>query len=188
MAEKNGNLPEKRWHEVLRERGGEPRIPYPELLGQLEGATTANLRELEERLDATLRELGVTFEVPSGEHHNTWFCDLLPQVFTSEEWSQIVRGFEQRIRAFDMLLADVYGQREILKQGVIPIPAILGSPNYQRSAAGLQPGRRTFFASKRALSLPGQFRPFVGQESLSQPRLRSFVHDSESATAGARPA
>ncbi len=140
MAQKNGKRSPKRWHEVLGERGGEPRAPYSELVTQLEGATTANLRELEERLDATLRELGVTFEVPSGQHHNTWFCDLLPQVFTSEEWHQIVRGFEQRIRAFDMFLGDVYDQREILRQGVIPIPAVLGSPNYQRSAAGLQPG------------------------------------------------
>ncbi|MEA3206249.1 MAG: hypothetical protein QOG92_1944 [Verrucomicrobiota bacterium] len=137
MAEKNGNRPPMRWHEVLNGRGGEPRTPYSDLVTHLAGATTANLRELEERLDATLRELGVTFEVPSGEHQNTWFCDLLPQIFTSDEWNQIVRGFEQRIRAFDMFLTDVYGPREILRQGIIPIPAVLGSPNYQRSAAGL---------------------------------------------------
>ena len=152
MAEKNGNRPRKRWHEVLSERGGEPRTPYLDVVGQLEGATTANLRELEERLDATLRELGVTFELPSGEHHNTWFCDLLPQIFTSDEWSQIVRGFEQRIRAFDMFLADVYGQREILRQGVIPIPAVLGSPNYQRSAVGLRPAEDIFCISADSAS------------------------------------
>jgi uncharacterized circularly permuted ATP-grasp superfamily protein/uncharacterized alpha-E superfamily protein len=140
MAEWNGYRPEKRWHEVLSKRGGEPRAPYSEVVSQLEGATSANLRELEERLDATLRELGVTFEVPSGEHHNTWFCDLLPQIFTSDEWNQIERGFEQRLRAFDMLLADVYGPREILRQGVVPIQAVLGSPSYQRSAAGLRRG------------------------------------------------
>jgi uncharacterized circularly permuted ATP-grasp superfamily protein/uncharacterized alpha-E superfamily protein len=144
MAEKNGNRPQKRWHEVLTERGGEPRAPYSELVAELEQATSANLRELEERLDATLRELGITFEVPSGQNHNTWFCDLLPQIFTSVEWNQIVRGFEQRIRAFDMLLADVYGQREILRQGVIPIPVILGSPSYQRSAVGLRLGEGHF--------------------------------------------
>src|SRR6202047_142308 len=138
MAEKKGNRPPKRWHEVLSERGGEPRAPYWELFSQLEGATSANLRELEERLDATPRGVGATFEVPSGEHHNTWFCDLLPQIFTSDEWNQIVGGFEQRLRAFDMLLADVYGQREILRQGVIPIQAVLGSPSYQRSASGLR--------------------------------------------------
>ena len=139
MARKNGNRPQKRWHEVLTGRGGVPRPPYSELVRQLQGATPANLRELEERLDTTLRELGVTFALPVGQHRNTWFCDLLPQVFTSDEWNQIVRGFEQRLRAFDMFLADVYGPREILRQGVIPIPAVLGSPNFQRSAAGLSP-------------------------------------------------
>ena len=139
MARKNGNRPQKRWHEVLTGRGGVPRPPYSELVRQLQGATPANLRELEERLDTTLRELGVTFALPIGQHRNTWFCDLLPQVFTSDEWNQIVRGFEQRLRAFDMFLADVYGPREILRQGVIPIAAVLGSPNFQRSAAGLSP-------------------------------------------------
>ena len=66
----------------------------------------------------------MTFELPSGGHHNTWFCDLLPQVFTSDQWSQVVRGFEQRVRAFEMFLEDVYGPREILRQGIIPIPVV----------------------------------------------------------------
>ncbi|MBV8378319.1 MAG: circularly permuted type 2 ATP-grasp protein, partial [Verrucomicrobia bacterium] len=140
MAAKNGNQPPKRWHEVLSARGGVPREPYSELVRQLQGTTPATLRELEERLETTLRELGVTFELPVRQHRNTWFCDLLPQVFTSDEWDQIARGFEQRIRAFDKFLADVYGPREILRQGVIPIPAVFGSPNFQRSAAGLRPG------------------------------------------------
>ncbi|HKM57537.1 MAG TPA: circularly permuted type 2 ATP-grasp protein [Chthoniobacterales bacterium] len=139
MAQRSGNRPPKRWHEVLIEPRGEPRPPYEGLVRELERVTSADLRELEERLDATLRELGVTFELPSGNHHNTWFCDLLPQIFTGDEWDKIVRGFEQRVRAFDMFLADVYGKREILRQGVIPIPAVLGSPNFQRSAVGLTP-------------------------------------------------
>jgi uncharacterized circularly permuted ATP-grasp superfamily protein/uncharacterized alpha-E superfamily protein len=144
MAEKDGKRPEKRWHEVLDAPGGQPRASYSVLIGELELATSADLRELEERLDATMRELGIAFEVPSGNHHNTWFCDLLPQIFSSEEWNQIVRGFQQRFKAFDLFLEDVYGKREILRQSVIPIPVVLGSPNYQRSAAGLLPASGHF--------------------------------------------
>ena len=139
MAEKDEKRLQKRWHEVLDARGGPPRASYSPVIGELERATTADLRELEERLDATLRELGIVFEVPSKDHHNTWFCDLLPQIFPSDEWNQIVRGFQQRFKAFDLFLKDVYGKREILRQGVVPIPVVLGSPNYQRSAAGLRP-------------------------------------------------
>jgi uncharacterized circularly permuted ATP-grasp superfamily protein/uncharacterized alpha-E superfamily protein len=144
MAEKDGKRTEKRWHEVLDAPGGQPRASYSVLIGELELATSADLRELEERLDATMRELGIAFEVPSGNHHNTWFCDLLPQIFSSDEWNQIVRGFQQRFKAFDLFLEDVYGKREILRQSVIPIPVVLGSPNYQRSAAGLQPASGHF--------------------------------------------
>jgi uncharacterized circularly permuted ATP-grasp superfamily protein/uncharacterized alpha-E superfamily protein len=139
MAEKDGKGLLKRWHEVLDARGGQPRADYSGVIRELERATSADLRELEERLDATLRELGIAFEVPSGDHHNTWFCDLLPQIFSSVEWDQIVRGFQQRFKAFDLFLEDVYSKREILRQGTIPIPVVLGSPNFQRSAVGLRP-------------------------------------------------
>jgi uncharacterized circularly permuted ATP-grasp superfamily protein/uncharacterized alpha-E superfamily protein len=134
---RNGKPPQKRWNEVFDTSLGLPRAPYSEVIRQLEQATSSDLRELEERLEATLRELGITFELPTGEHHNSWFCDLLPQIFANEEWNQIVRGFQQRFRAFECLLKDIYGKREILREGLIPIPLVLGSPNYQRSAVGL---------------------------------------------------
>ena len=134
---RNGKSPEKRWNEVFDANLGAPRAPYSAVIRQLEQVTSSDLRDLEERLDATLRDLGITFELPTGEHHNTWFCDLLPQIFANEEWHQILRGFQQRFRAFEYLLQDIYGQREILKEGIIPIPVVLGSPNYQRSAVGL---------------------------------------------------
>jgi uncharacterized circularly permuted ATP-grasp superfamily protein/uncharacterized alpha-E superfamily protein len=133
----NGNSQMPGWHEILDARS-RPRPAYSDLLSQLQKSTRSDLKELEERLDTTLRELGVTFELPNEEHHNTWFCDLLPQIFPSEEWGVIARGFQQRIEAFDLFLKDVYGERNILKQGVIPTPVVLGSPNYQRSAVGLQ--------------------------------------------------
>jgi uncharacterized circularly permuted ATP-grasp superfamily protein/uncharacterized alpha-E superfamily protein len=134
---RNGKSPEHRWNEVIDTPSGSPRAPYLDVIRHLEETTPSDLRELEERLEATRRELGVTFELPAGEHHNTWFCDLLPQIFADEEWDQIVRGFQQRFRAFECLLRDIYDDREILKEGIIPIPLVLGSPNYQRSAVGL---------------------------------------------------
>ena len=128
----------QRWHEVLDSQG-RPRPAYHPLLQRLGNSSAADIRELEERLDAARRELGITFELPAEERRNTWFCDLLPQIFLNEEWDLIVRGFQQRVRAFELFLKDVYSQREILKGRNLPIPAILGSPHFQRSAVGLQP-------------------------------------------------
>jgi uncharacterized circularly permuted ATP-grasp superfamily protein len=63
-----------RWNEVMG-LDGKPRAVYQPLLDRLPSA--ANLRELQDRFEATLHELGMTFEVPGASLKNTWFCDLL---------------------------------------------------------------------------------------------------------------
>jgi uncharacterized circularly permuted ATP-grasp superfamily protein/uncharacterized alpha-E superfamily protein len=132
------------WHEILDPRG-RARKQYQPLLDHLERYySPADLKELEERLEATLRELGISFEGSSSNQLNTWFSDLLPQVFLPDEWELLKKGFEQRIRAFELFLQDVYGQREILRQGALPIPIVLGSPHFHRSAVGLRPPQGSY--------------------------------------------
>ena len=131
------------WHEILDTRG-RPRRQYQPLLEHLERYSSADLKELEERLEATLRELGISFEGSKSNRQNSWFSDLLPHVFLPDEWESVQQGFEQRVRAFELFLQDIYGQREILRQGALPIPAVLGSPHFHRSAVGLLPPRNFY--------------------------------------------
>lgn len=88
-----------------------------------------------------MREMGVTFDIsrdrPWGQR--PWFCDLLPQIFTPEEWEPLAAGVAQRLRAFEYFLQDIYGKKEILREGLLPIQPILGSASYQRAAAKLAP-------------------------------------------------
>ena len=73
------------WHEILDSRG-RTRKQYQPLLDHLERYySPTDLKELEERLEATLRELGISFEGSNSGQQNTWFSDLLPQVFLPEE-------------------------------------------------------------------------------------------------------
>jgi uncharacterized circularly permuted ATP-grasp superfamily protein/uncharacterized alpha-E superfamily protein len=118
---------------------GQPRTQFARLLSHLEQRSRLDLRTLDERMAAVLREMGVTFDLcrsdPWGRH--PWTCDLLPHVFASADWEILVRGFRQRLRAFECFLADVYGKREILRAGVVPLQAVLGSPHYQNATIGL---------------------------------------------------
>jgi uncharacterized circularly permuted ATP-grasp superfamily protein len=86
-----------------------------------------------------MREMGVTFDIKRdrvwGQH--AWFCDLLPQIFTPDEWEPLTNGIRQRLKAFEMFLQDIYSKKQILLDGVIPITPVLGSPFFQRAAAGL---------------------------------------------------
>ncbi len=134
-----------RWHEVFAPDGA-IRGHFPKALNDLRDLPQAELRTLEDRMAAVLREMGVTFDVIRNDPwgHHPWSCDVLPHIFESSDWDLLVRGFTQRVRAFEAFLSDVYGKKEILRAGVVPIQAVLGSPHYQAAAIGLQRPQGSF--------------------------------------------
>ena len=113
---------------------------YRPLFERLDALPRGQARALDERLEATMREMGVTFDIarerPWGRR--PWFCDVLPQIFTPEEWEPLERGISQRLRAFELFLRDIYGKKEILRANLLPIQPVLGSTAYQRATASLR--------------------------------------------------
>jgi len=128
------------WSET-HEPSGEVRPVYRPLFERLQALPRRQLRALDERLEATMREMGVTFDISRDRSwgRRPWFCDLLPQIFEPDEWDRLARGVTQRLRAFEMFLQDIYGPKEILRAGQLPIQPVLGSAFYQRPAASLTP-------------------------------------------------
>ena len=132
-----------RWHEVFLP-DGTPRPQFARVLEDLSAVPVADRRTLGERMEAVLREMGVTFDLMRNDPwgREPWSCDLLPHIFESDDWTLIVRGFQQRLRAFECFLSDVYGKKEILRAGVVPLQAVLASPHYELPAIGLpRPGK-----------------------------------------------
>ena len=122
---------------------GQPRPLYQGLLTRLESLPRAELRLLNHRMEAALRELGAAPSSKAGEGL-AWSCDLVPHLFEAQEWDFVARGLHQRMKAFEMFLADVHGLREILRCGALPIGSVLGSPFFQRTAVGLPPSRGAY--------------------------------------------
>ncbi len=116
---------------------GNPRPGYERPLRYLEGLRKPEIRALDEHMEATLREMGVTYGLPNGGQAGPWMCDLLPHIFSVDEWQRVTAGVAQRLRAFEMFLRDIYGKREILRDGAIPVHPILGSPHYEAASMGL---------------------------------------------------
>ena len=77
---------------------------------------------------------GVTFRVGDGETDRLFPLDLIPRIVTGEDWVTLSAGLEQRVRALEAFLHDVYGERRIVVDDVVPDAVIRGAPG--RSRAG----------------------------------------------------
>jgi len=86
------------------------------------------------------RRIGITFAVYGQNEAEERIIpfDIIPRVLTRPEWTKLSRGLEQRVRAINLFLADLYGPAEILKAGVIPEDLIYRNPYYRPEMVGLK--------------------------------------------------
>lgn len=88
-----------------------------------------------------LMRLGVTFNV-YGDTEGTERIipfDVIPRILPAAEWTRLERGLAQRITALNLFLADIYGDRRILNDGVIPTELVESAKGYLPPCQGLQP-------------------------------------------------
>ena len=96
------------------------------------GGSELERRQLEaERL---LRENGVTYNVygdPEGLNR-PWELDPIPLLISSEEWAGIESALIQRAELLNLILADLYGPRELIKKGLIPMELVYSHRGFLR--------------------------------------------------------
>jgi uncharacterized circularly permuted ATP-grasp superfamily protein/uncharacterized alpha-E superfamily protein len=85
-----------------------------------------------------LRENGVTFNIYDGLHGmaRPWELDPIPLFISAEEWSIIEAGLVQRAELLNLVLADIYGPQQLLKEGLLPPEVVFGHAGFQRSCVG----------------------------------------------------
>ncbi|MFN3663958.1 circularly permuted type 2 ATP-grasp protein [Yoonia sp.] len=76
--------------------------------------------------EAFFRRTGITFNVygQSDAEERLIPFDLVPRIISSTEWSKLSRGIEQRVRAVNAFLHDIYNRQEIIKAGIVPVDLI----------------------------------------------------------------
>jgi uncharacterized circularly permuted ATP-grasp superfamily protein/uncharacterized alpha-E superfamily protein len=168
---------------------GNPKPGYEGPLRLLREMRRQDVRALDEHMEATLREMGVTYGPPRGEQSQPWTCDLLPHIFSAAEWQRITAGVNQRIRAFELFLRDIYGRREILRDGVIPVQPVLGSPLYEAASIGLSlPDDAYLHLSGICLTRNAAGQLAVKEHHLSRASGISYMMQNRRALASVLPA
>jgi uncharacterized circularly permuted ATP-grasp superfamily protein len=80
------------------------------------------LRRQNEEAERFFRRTGITFNVygdNAGEERLIPF-DMIPRIITAGEWRKLSRGIDQRVRALNAFLHDLYHRQEIVRSGRLP--------------------------------------------------------------------
>ncbi|MCX2931020.1 circularly permuted type 2 ATP-grasp protein [Mycobacterium sp. CVI_P3] len=156
---------------------GNVRGPYKGIHAELAPSDADDLEARAEALGRAFIDQGITFSLSGQER--PFPLDLVPRVISAAEWSRLERGITQRVKALEMYLDDIYGDQEILRDGVIPRRLITSCEHFHRQAAGINPpnGVRIHVAGIDLIrDAQGTFR--VLEDNLRSPSGVSYVMEN----------
>jgi len=156
---------------------GNVRGPYKGIHKELGPADVSDLEARAEALGRAFTDQGITFSLSGQER--PFPLDLVPRVISAAEWTRLERGIRQRVQALEMYLDDIYGEQEILRDGVIPRRLITSCEHFHREAVGIVPpnGVRIHVAGIDLIrDEQGNFR--VLEDNLRSPSGVSYVMEN----------
>ena len=110
----------------------------------IESAARRLAHELVNRREAINRELsrnGVRFGIyKNGEYHDRLFpYDPVPRIIESDEYDELEKGLKQRVNALNAYLKDIYSDKAIIHDGVVPEEYVYTSAGYFPQVNGVTP-------------------------------------------------
>ncbi|MBM7551878.1 circularly permuted type 2 ATP-grasp protein [Thalassobacillus pellis] len=111
-----------------------PKPHYERFYQMLRQFSIDNLHEKNETAQLSFLRQGITFTVynESVGTERTMPFDFVPIIIPSHNWKKIERGMKQRVQALNHFLEDVYGDQEIIKDGIIPRDLVEQNPYYYK--------------------------------------------------------
>jgi len=130
----------------LFDENGEPRDRAERFASKLQGLSATELTNVQLAADHYLQNVGITFNVYGHEQgtERVWPFDVVPRIIDSGEWAQIDLGLKQRIKALNLFINDVYNERHIIRDGIVPEELVLSSKTYRPQCEGLQPPHKAW--------------------------------------------
>src|SRR5213596_3033247 len=118
--------------------GGDIRPAYQELSRWLKETPPDALEYRRQEAELLFRRIGITFAV-YGEAESTErlipFC-VVPRILAASEWETVKRGLEQRTKALNLYIRDIYTKREVLQAGIVPEDLIFRNPVFRPEMNG----------------------------------------------------
>ena len=100
-----------------------------------------NLLKHTDDVNALLARYGVKFGIyKNNEFKEQLFpFDAIPRVIEYDEFEYLEKGLKQRVIALNLFLKDIYSEKKIVKDGVVPEDFIFASSGYMVECEGVCP-------------------------------------------------
>jgi uncharacterized circularly permuted ATP-grasp superfamily protein len=84
------------------------------------------------------RRIGITFAVYGDTDATERLIpfDVIPRVLAASEWETVKRGLEQRVKAINLYIKDIYSKREVLRAGIVPDELVFQNPVFRPEMNG----------------------------------------------------
>ena len=106
---------------------------WKEIVEDIENSGLGLLKAKQSEIDWHLEENGVTYNIYDDYDkpaNRSWSLDPIPFVIEEKEWEGIRAGLEQRARLFNLILKDLYGDQNLIKENIIPAEVIYGHKGF----------------------------------------------------------
>jgi uncharacterized circularly permuted ATP-grasp superfamily protein len=127
-----------RFFDEMTGADGQPRDVYRRLSKWLTSMPSEVLQSRHAQAEFLFRRIGITFAVYGEKESSERLIpfDILPRLLARAEWKILEEGLEQRVRALNMFLGDLYGAREVLRAGIIPEDIVYRNPFFRPEMSG----------------------------------------------------
>ena len=137
-----------------------------------------------------LKENGVTYNIygdPSGLNR-PWKLDIIPFLISKQEWPAIESGLLQRAELLNLVLADIYGERRLIRNGILPVELVYSHAGFLRQCAGIRyPGRHQLIMYSADLARSRDGRIWVVNDRTQAPSGSGYALENRTAMTRVMP-
>jgi uncharacterized circularly permuted ATP-grasp superfamily protein/uncharacterized alpha-E superfamily protein len=136
-------------HDEMVDGGGRLQEHWTHVGRVLDGLGHHQLTQRRAEAARLLANDGVDYQLAAGEPGTgrRWELDPVPLLLGSAQWAEVERGLIQRAELLNLVLADIYGPRQLMRGGLLPPELVFGHPGFLRAADQIRiPGSQQLFA------------------------------------------
>ena len=128
-------------YDEMYDADGGVRPAYAQYCGWYEQQDRNLLNRKGIEAERTFRKTGITFNVygENDAEERLIPFDMIPRIVSGAQWRRLERGIEQRVRALNAFLHDLYHRQEIVRAGRLPERVLRGNAAFLPQMVGFTP-------------------------------------------------